>query len=854
MKFLKNIKSLEFRLAESMLKSINDLKEKYLAFSDEELKNMTNVFKEKLKKNVSLESIRIDAFAVAREATFRVLKKRPYDVQMIGGLILDFGSVAEMKTGEGKTITSIAPVYLNALKGSGVIVSTVNEYLAERDAAEMGEVFKWLGLSVGLNKANMPSNLKRAAYKCDITYSVHSELGFDYLRDNMVNSFEEKVQRDLNFALIDEVDSILIDEAKTPLIISGGKSDEVSLYAVTDQFVRTLDHVDYAIDEETKAINLTAQGIEKTKKFFNFNSLYNLENSELIHRLQNALRAHKVMKKDVEYVVLNGKIELVDTFTGRIMEGRSYSEGLQQAIQAKELVEIDPETKTLATITYQNFFRLFKKLSGMTGTGKTEEQEFIDIYNMRVTEIPTNVPIARIDHPEKVYVTFQAKYKAVVEEIKRLHAKKQPILVGTSQVEESEYLHQLLLKENLPHTVLNAKQNKNEADIIAKAGIAGAITIATNMAGRGTDIKPDAESLKQGGLFVLGTDKSEARRIDNQLKGRSGRQGDVGESRFFISIDDQLIRRFSLQDKWKEIFAEYKDNEIIDKQIKKAFDKAQRKIEGFNYDNRKNVLNYDDVIRQQRDIIYSQRDSILLQDDLSLVVEKMIQRNSKQIIKYGELYTRTGALDHKALVNFVNKEYMNICDFKFTLEDFNNYINEEIPQHLSNILIREYRKMREFLVEKSGKLPTNLFERRAIISALDEKWQNHINLMDKLRQSVNLVQYSQKNPFQTYTEIGTKHFEQLVEDIATNSLKIIMNNPSAKFQNLDGDFKNEQIKLEDGSIITIPANIPFDIKEQIISKAKELLKESGEKRKVFEKNILSDLNLVDEKFRDSSKW
>lgn len=846
MNFLK-IKSIEFRLAESILKQINELKEKYSVFDDQELKNMTNIFKEKIKKGASLESIRAEVFAVSREATSRVLKKTPYDVQMIGGLILDFGSVAEMKTGEGKTITSIAPIYLNALSGQGVIVSTVNEYLTERDAIEMGEVFQWLGLSVGINKANMPVSQKRAAYNCDITYSVHSELGFDYLRDNMVNSLEEKVQRKLNFCLIDEVDSILIDEAKTPLIISGGRTDEVSLYAVSDQFVRTLEIDDYVIDEETKAINLSLLGIEKAKTFFNFNMLYDLKNSELIHRVQNALRAHKVMKKDVEYVVLDGKIELVDAFTGRIMEGRSYSEGLQQAIQAKELVEIDPETKTLATITYQNFFRLFSKLSGMTGTGKTEEQEFIDIYNMRVTEVPTNKPVIRKDHPDKIFVNFTAKYKAIVAEIKRLHLKKQPVLVGTSQVEESEYLHQLLLKENLPHTVLNAKQNKNEADIISQAGIASAITIATNMAGRGTDIKPTKEALEAGGLYVLGTDKSESRRIDNQLKGRAGRQGDIGESRFFLSIDDQLIGRFSLQSKWKEIFKEFGENEITDKQIKTAFERAQKKIEGFNYDNRKNVLNYDDVIRQQRDLIYSQRDLILSLDNLSSVVKLMIQRTSKNVIKYSDLYTKTGALDHKELTHFLNKEFMNVSEYKFSLSDFSSYTVEDIPHHLTKLLSREYENMRLFLEGKTGDLSTNINERRFIISSLDEKWQSHINLMDKLRQSVNLVQYSQKNPFQVYTETGTKHFDQLINDIAINSVKNIMNNPVAKFQNLDAEKKNEQILLEDGSIISIPADTPIQVRESIILKAKEFIKQNEENNKKFRQNVLEDIKTMDSK-------
>ncbi|MBR3571086.1 MAG: preprotein translocase subunit SecA, partial [Mycoplasmataceae bacterium] len=585
-------KSAEFREAEFLLKKINYLGRSIKNLTDEQLRNKTRFFKQRLSRGETLDDIRIEAFAVAREAVFRVLGKRPFDVQILGGLILDMGSVAEMKTGEGKTITSIAPIYLNALDEKGVIVSTVNEYLAERDSQEMGEVFKWLGLTVGLNKVDMSPQLKKQAYSCDITYSVHSELGFDYLRDNTVRSIEEKVQRGLNYALIDEVDSILIDEAKTPLIISGGEENESSLYTNADLFVKSLTPSDYFIDQETQGISLSFNGVEKANKWYKTDNLYKIENTEIVHRIQNALRANLVMKKDFEYVVMNDKIELVDQFTGRIMEGRSYSEGLQQAIQAKENVKIEPETKTIATITYQNFFRMFKKLSGMTGTGKTEESEFINTYNMRVNVIPTNKPILRIDHEDQIYLTMNAKYKALVEEIKRIHKKGQPILVGTTQVEESEYLHQLLVKEGLQHTVLNAKQNLAEAEIIKKAGVLNAITIATNMAGRGTDIKLGEGVKEVGGLFVLGTDKSESRRIDNQLKGRAGRQGDVGESKFFLSIEDRLIQRFSLQDKWKEIFKEFKDNKITGGQIVKAFERAQRKIEGFNYDSRKSVLNY----------------------------------------------------------------------------------------------------------------------------------------------------------------------------------------------------------------------------------------------------------------------
>lgn len=631
MKFFK-FKSTEMRIAEHTLKKINQLEESVAKLTDEELKHKTIEFRERIKLGETQDDIRPEVFAVSREATKRILGKRPYDVQMIGGIILDLGSVAEMKTGEGKTITSIAPVYLNALGGNSVIVSTVNEYLAERDAEEMGQVFKFLGLTVGINKAQMHTNLKREAYACDVVYSVHSELGFDYLRDNMVMSKEEKVQRGLDYILLDEVDSILIDEAKTPLIISGGDQEESTMYTIADLFVRTLNHDDYFIDEESKSVYLTDQGIEKANKYFNFKNLYDLENSELVHRIQNSLRAHKVMKLDVEYIVRNDKIELVDSFTGRIMEGRAYSEGLQQAIQAKERVEVESETKTLATITYQNFFRLFKKISGMTGTAKTEEKEFIDIYNMRVNVVPTNKPVVRIDDKDEIYVDMHSKWQAVTKEVKRAYQRKQPILIGTAQVEDSEILHEYLLQEGIPHTVLNAKQDASEAEIISKAGQAGAVTIATNMAGRGTDIKPTKEAIENGGLYVLGTEKAESRRIDNQLKGRSGRQGDIGYTKFFLSLDDQLILRFSVQDKWKEIFKEYGSDPIPGESIRSAFLRAQKKIEGFNYDSRKSVLNFDDVIRQQRDLIYEQRDLILQRDDLGSIIHKMFQVAVKQIV------------------------------------------------------------------------------------------------------------------------------------------------------------------------------------------------------------------------------
>ncbi|MBR4025836.1 MAG: preprotein translocase subunit SecA [Mycoplasmataceae bacterium] len=768
-------KSAEFREAEFLLKKINYLGRSIKNLTDEQLRNKTRFFKQRLSRGETLDDIRIEAFAVAREAVFRVLGKRPFDVQILGGLILDMGSVAEMKTGEGKTITSIAPIYLNALDEKGVIVSTVNEYLAERDSQEMGEVFKWLGLTVGLNKVDMSPQLKKQAYACDITYSVHSELGFDYLRDNTVRSIEEKVQRGLNYALIDEVDSILIDEAKTPLIISGGEENESSLYTNADLFVKSLTPSDYFIDQETQGISLSFNGVEKANKWYKTDNLYKIENTEIVHRIQNALRANLVMKKDFEYVVMNDKIELVDQFTGRIMEGRSYSEGLQQAIQAKENVKIEPETKTIATITYQNFFRMFKKLSGMTGTGKTEESEFINTYNMRVNVIPTNKPILRIDHEDQIYLTMNAKYKALVEEIKRIHKKGQPILVGTTQVEESEYLHQLLVKEGLQHTVLNAKQNLAEAEIIKKAGVLNAITIATNMAGRGTDIKLGEGVKEVGGLFVLGTDKSESRRIDNQLKGRAGRQGDVGESKFFLSIEDRLIQRFSLQDKWKEIFKEFKDNKITGGQIVKAFERAQRKIEGFNYDSRKSVLNYDDVVRKQRELLYKQRDLVLKLRYLSNIVKRMISNVSKQILFLSNVIQENGSISYDNLVNYFNENFLkkDAQNLQLKKEDIIHFPVDALPNFFKEKLNNIFDQQEKIINEKGSTQAFQSFLRSIILNKLDFYWQEHINVMDKLRSSVHVVQYSQKNPYQIYTEEGSNKFNEMVDIIAWNTISAI---------------------------------------------------------------------------------
>ncbi|MGY6172597.1 preprotein translocase subunit SecA [Candidatus Mycoplasma pogonae] len=823
-----NIKSAEMIIAEKTLKQINALESKIQQLSDEELQNKTHEFKERLAKGEKLENLRVEAFAVAREATFRVLKKRPFDVQMLGGIILDLGSVAEMKTGEGKTITSIAPVYLNALEGKGVIVSTVNEYLSERDGLEMGEVFNWLGLSVGINKAQMPVDLKRSAYAADITYSVHSELGFDYLRDNMVRNSWEKVQRGLNFVLIDEVDSILIDEAKTPLIISGGEENVSSTYMVADQFVRTLKPKHYEIDEETKSIRLTDEGIDHANAFFRIHNLYDIIHSELVHRIQNALRAHKIMKRDFEYIVDDNKIQLVDSFTGRVMEGRAYSEGLQQAIQAKEMVEIEPETQTLATITYQNFFRMFQKLSGMTGTAKTEEQEFIDIYNMRVNVIPTNKPIVRIDDKDEIYYDFQAKYKAITEEVKRVHATGQPVLIGTSQVQESEYLHNMLLDANIPHTVLNAKQNQREAEIISQAGVVGAVTIATNMAGRGTDIIPTPEALALGGLYVLGTDKAESRRIDNQLKGRAGRQGNVGYSKFYLSLDDQLITRFSMRDKWKEAFKDVKDAAIKDKIIFTLFERAQKKIEGFNYDNRKSVLQYDDVIRQQRDLIYQQRDLILEYPDLEYVIERMILNSVKQILDMDHLRLKNNEIDYDKLFVYLNDQFFNLSKEKIDQKELTKHHGKFLEEYLFEVLKKEYTEVRARIIQNIGIEQLYDNERHIILNVLDDKWKHHINMMDKLRSSSGLVQYSQKNPYQIFTEEGIKKFDILTREIALNSVYGLFNNRNSVIQ------ETETIVLSNGDVITLPVELHPDIRQTIIDDAEALIRQRNQQAEAIQ--------------------
>ena len=779
---MKIFKSKEYKKALLELGLINGLEETIKSLSDEELSNKTIEFRERIEKKDKLESLRVEAFAVAREATRRILKKRPYDVQILGGLILDYGSVAEMKTGEGKTIASIAPVYFNALFAKGVLVSTVNEYLTERDAEETGEVHNFLGLTVGINKREMQPDEKREAYSSDITYSIHSEIGFDYLRDNMVQKMSDKVQRPFNFALIDEVDSILIDEARTPLIITGGQQSSSQVYLAADRFVKSLKKDDFEVDLESNSARLLDDGVLKSQNFFGVKNIYDFDNSDLVHRIQNALRANKIMFRDSTYIVSEDKILIVDSFTGRVMEGRSFSDGVHQAIQAKENVEIEPETVTMATITYQNLFRMFNKLSGMSGTAKTEEDEFLEIYNMRVNEVETNRPLIRVDHPDVVYNSFSAKYKAMVEEIAKRHKTGQPILVGTEDVSESEKISDLLKIAKIKHTVLNAKQNLTEAEVIAEAGEFGAVTIATNMAGRGTDIKPSKKSISAGGLIVLGTNKAESRRIDNQLKGRSGRQGDIGESKFYLSLDDKLISRFSNQPKLKKIFASLKDEPIKSKQVAKAMARAQTKIEGLNFDSRKNVLQFDDVIRQQRDLIYAQRDIIIGNDNLDIVVTRMISSVVKDFIydkTIGSVKRKDGSIDTEKMCEVANVVWFQIAKQELKIDDIKNKTLPDTKDIISKKLLDAYEELKGNVIENFGEDTMHDLEREIIISTFDKNWQVHIDKMTKLKTTSSMSSYAQKNPFQVYIEEGTKLFHQLLQNISHNTIKLFMQNTYA---------------------------------------------------------------------------
>ncbi|HEP2749932.1 TPA: preprotein translocase subunit SecA [Streptococcus pyogenes] len=763
----------ELRKLEKIAKKVESYADQMVSLSDRDLQGKTLEFKERYQKGETLEQLLPEAFAVVREAAKRVLGLFPYRVQIMGGIVLHNGDVPEMRTGEGKTLTATMPVYLNAIAGEGVHVITVNEYLSTRDATEMGEVYSWLGLSVGINLAAKSPAEKREAYNCDITYSTNSEVGFDYLRDNMVVRQEDMVQRPLNFALVDEVDSVLIDEARTPLIVSGAVSSETNqLYIRADMFVKTLTSVDYVIDVPTKTIGLSDSGIDKAESYFNLSNLYDIENVALTHFIDNALRANYIMLLDIDYVVSeDGEILIVDQFTGRTMEGRRFSDGLHQAIEAKEGVRIQEESKTSASITYQNMFRMYKKLAGMTGTAKTEEEEFREVYNMRIIPIPTNRPIARIDHTDLLYPTLESKFRAVVEDVKTRHAKGQPILVGTVAVETSDLISRKLVEAGIPHEVLNAKNHFKEAQIIMNAGQRGAVTIATNMAGRGTDIKLGEGVRELGGLCVIGTERHESRRIDNQLRGRSGRQGDPGESQFYLSLEDDLMRRFG-SDRIKAFLDRMKldeeDTVIKSGMLGRQVESAQKRVEGNNYDTRKQVLQYDDVMREQRETIYAnRRDVITANRDLGPEIKAMIKRTIDRAVDAHARSNRKDAID--AIVTFartslVPEESISAKELRGLKDD---QIKEKLYQRALAIYDQQLSKLRdqEAIIE---------FQKVLILMIVDNKWTEHIDALDQLRNAVGLRGYAQNNPVVEYQAEGFKMFQDMIGAIEFDVTRTMM--------------------------------------------------------------------------------
>ena len=761
----------EIRRLEKMADKVFKYEDQMAALTDDQLKAKTVEFKERYQNGESLDSLLYEAFAVVREGAKRVLGLFPYKVQVMGGIVLHHGDVPEMRTGEGKTLTATMPVYLNALSGKGVHVVTVNEYLSERDATEMGELYSWLGLSVGINLAAKSPMEKKEAYECDITYSTNSEIGFDYLRDNMVVRAENMVQRPLNYALVDEVDSILIDEARTPLIVSGANAVETSqFYHMADHYVKSLDKDDYIIDVQSKTIGLSDSGIDKAESYFKLENLYDIENVALTHFIDNALRANYIMLLDIDYVVSEEQeILIVDQFTGRTMEGRRYSDGLHQAIEAKEGVPIQDETKTSASITYQNLFRMYKKLSGMTGTGKTEEEEFREIYNIRVIPIPTNRPVQRIDHSDLLYASIEAKFKAVVEDVKARYQKGQPVLVGTVAVETSDYISKKLVAAGVPHEVLNAKNHYKEAQIIMNAGQRGAVTIATNMAGRGTDIKLGEGVRELGGLCVIGTERHESRRIDNQLRGRSGRQGDPGESQFYLSLEDDLMKRFG-SERLKGIFERLNMSEeaIESRMLTRQVEAAQKRVEGNNYDTRKQVLQYDDVMREQREIIYAQRYDVITADrDLAPEIQAMIKRTIGRVVDGHARAKQDEKLE--AILNFA--KYNLLPEDSITMDDLSGLsdkaIKEELFQRALQVYDSQVSKLRDEEAVKE-------FQKVLILRVVDNKWTDHIDALDQLRNAVGLRGYAQNNPVVEYQAEGFRMFNDMIGSIEFDVTRLMM--------------------------------------------------------------------------------
>ncbi|MER2293384.1 MAG: preprotein translocase subunit SecA [Aerococcus urinaeequi] len=756
-------------------KQVEALEDRFANYTDDQLKDMTKSFQERLQLGEDLEDILVEAFATVREGARRVLGLFPYHVQIMGGLALHYGNIAEMKTGEGKTLTATMPVYLNALAGKGVHVVTVNDYLASRDSAQMGELYTFLGLTVGLNKAGMNNDEKREAYAADITYSTNNELGFDYLRDNMVVYKRQMVQRPLYFAVVDEVDSILIDEARTPLIISNQAEQSTALYQRADYFAKSLkEEEDYVIDVSSKTIALTEAGIEKAEDVFHVKNLYDMENGRLIHHIDIALRANYIMILNIDYVVVDGQVKIVDGFTGRIMEGRRFSDGLHQGIEAKENVEIQNESKTMATITFQNYFRMYEKLSGMTGTAKTEEEEFREIYNMNVIQIPTNKPVIREDKSDILYPNLKSKFNAVVKDIATRHQAGQPVLVGTVAVETSEMLSDALTQLGIRHNVLNAKNHEREAQIVADAGQKGAVTIATNMAGRGTDIKLSPEVKELGGLAVIGTERHESRRIDNQLRGRAGRQGDPGYSRFYLSLEDDVMRRFGserIQQLWESLNLDQDDPDMVieSRMITKQVEGAQIRVEGNNYDTRKNVLEYDEVMRQQRDVIYAQRFEVIsAEESLDDVMWPMIERTIKRQV---ELYTAGDRADWnlEALADFAETTL-----YRNTQVDIDNLEGKSQKEIIAFITDKAADRFNQKIDSINNKDMALEFEKVVILRAVDSRWTDHIDAMDQLRQGVGLRAYAQNNPLVEYQSEGFDRFNEMIAGIEYDATRMFM--------------------------------------------------------------------------------
>ncbi len=752
-----DISNKEYNTAIKIAKEIDALAEEYQVMSDEELQEMTPILKTRLENGETLDDVLVAAYATAREASKRVSDKYPYFVQLVGAVVLHRGNIAEMRTGEGKTLTSVLPAYLNSLENKGVHIVTVNEYLATREAeGEIGDIFRFLGLSVGLNLRDLNKNQKREVYDCDIVYSTNSEIGFDYLRDNMVLYKTQRVmQRGLNYAIIDEIDSALIDEARTPLIISGGKSRAQNLYEVTNNFARSITEEDYDFDVKTRVIGLTQAGISKAEKSFNIDNLYDLQHAQLVHAIAQALKANYTLEKEVDYVVHEGEVVIVDQFTGRMMPGRAYSDGLHQALEAKEGLKVKEETSTVATITYQNLFRMYKKLSGMTGTAKTEEEEFREIYNMYVVVIPTNVAVIRNDNTDIIYGKLDDKFKAITAKVKELNEKGQPVLVGTVAVETSEYLSKLFTKSKIKHEVLNAKNHFREADIIKNAGQKYAVTIATNMAGRGTDIKLGEGVVELGGLYVIGTERHESRRIDNQLRGRSGRQGDPGTSQFYVSFEDTLMIRFGMSNMQKRISS---DEPLQSRMFTKAFEGAQKRIEGNNYDIRKRLLQYDDVMGKQREVMYKMRNDILDVEDYHQTMMELIERGVEVILD-DRIQERAYSQEvHQDIVEYINAHYTDDST-NITLNSYDSI--EDLKQDVTRRLCHLYEEKLGIVDEEARKE----FEKVIALRVIDTRWMSHIDAMAHLKEGVGMRGYAQENPLRAYTMEGLKMFDEMIYNI-----------------------------------------------------------------------------------------